>query len=67
MTGKAKRLLKSLFDVYLENPQQLPPEFKSRIRGEGTIKEVIADYIAAMTDRQAQDEYKKFFDPFEKI
>ncbi|NIP44666.1 MAG: hypothetical protein GWO41_14085, partial [candidate division Zixibacteria bacterium] len=27
----------------------------------------IADYIAGMTDRFAMGEYKKLFDPFEKV
>jgi len=27
---------------------------------------VICDYIAGMTDRYAQDEYKRLFSPFEK-
>jgi dGTPase len=28
---------------------------------------VIADYIAGMTDRFALDEYRKLFDPLEKV
>ncbi|MHA2219525.1 MAG: deoxyguanosinetriphosphate triphosphohydrolase, partial [Candidatus Hodarchaeales archaeon] len=28
---------------------------------------LICDYIAGMTDRYALDEYKKLFDPYEKV
>ncbi|RKZ28058.1 hypothetical protein DRQ26_01885, partial [bacterium] len=30
-------------------------------------KQVITDYIAGMTDRYAMMEYKKLFDPYEKL
>ena len=67
MANKANRFLKDLFEIYLNNPEQLPPEVSLRIaKGEST-KKVICDYIAGMTDRQALDEYKKLFDPYEKV
>ena len=28
---------------------------------------VVADYMAGMTDRYALDEYKKLFDPYQKV
>ena len=28
---------------------------------------VVADYIAGMTDRFALEEYKKLFDPYERV
>ena len=34
---------------------------------EKTMPRVVADYIAGMTDRFALDEYKKLFDPYEKV
>ncbi len=67
MTEKAKTILEYLFRSYFENPNMLPPDFQERIDKQDSKKKVIADYIASMTDRQAQDEYKKFFDPYEKI
>ena len=44
----------------------LPPEFKNRLDREPP-KIVISDYIAGMTDRFALQEYKKLFDPFERV
>jgi dGTPase len=68
MSDKAKRFIKNLFYVYLNNPQLIPPSFRKRIKqGQDSIKRVICDYIAGMTDRYALEEYKKLFDPYEKV
>ncbi|MCK9572224.1 MAG: deoxyguanosinetriphosphate triphosphohydrolase [Candidatus Omnitrophica bacterium] len=66
MSTKAKRFIRELFQEYLSRPQQLPTEFQSRIAKEGKHR-VICDYIAGMTDRHALDEYKKLFNPYEKV
>ena len=66
MTDKARRFIRALFDVYLARPEQLPPGSQKRLKQEGAHR-VICDYIAGMTDRYAQDEYRKFFEPFEKV
>ncbi len=66
MTDKARRFIRALFEVYLSRPEQLPPGSQKRLKAEGSHR-VICDYIAGMTDRYAQDEYKKFFEPFEKV
>ncbi len=66
MTDKARRFIRALFEVYLARPEQLPPGSQRRLKKEG-VHRVICDYIAGMTDRYAQGEYKKFFEPFEKV
>jgi len=66
MSIKAKRFIQELFKVYLNNPKQLPFEVQNRIPGDG-VKRAVCDYIAAMTDRYALDEYKKLFTPYEKV
>ncbi|MCG3175963.1 MAG: Deoxyguanosinetriphosphate triphosphohydrolase-like protein [Candidatus Omnitrophica bacterium] len=66
MTDKARRFIRALFEVYLARPEQLPPGSQKRLSKEGAHR-VICDYIAGMTDRYAQDEYKKFFEPYEKV
>ncbi len=66
MTDKARRFIRALFEVYLSRPEQLPPGSQKRLKAEGAHR-VICDYIAGMTDRYAQDEYKKFFEPFERV
>lgn len=66
MSDKAERFIKKLFEIYLAKPQQLPPTSHRRLKSE-TPHRVICDYIAGMTDRYALDEYKKFFEPYERV
>ncbi len=68
MTQKADRIMSALFEVYMHEPRQLPPHVTGRVAGEGeTMPRVMADYIAGMTDRFALEEYKKLFDPYERV
>ncbi|MFA5089413.1 MAG: deoxyguanosinetriphosphate triphosphohydrolase [Candidatus Omnitrophota bacterium] len=66
MAHKAKRFIKELFEVYIDNPRQLPPRIQKHIAQDG-VRRAVCDYIAGMTDRYALDEYKKLFDPYEKV
>jgi dGTPase len=66
MSTKAKRFIRELFCEYLKRPAQMPAEIQLRIPREG-VRRVVCDYIAGMTDRYALDEYKKLFDPYEKV
>jgi dGTPase len=66
MSNKAYRFITSLFNVYIDKPEQLPPTTYKRLRKEDP-RRVICDYIAGMTDRYALDEYKKFFEPYERV
>ena len=66
MSIKAKRFIQELFNVYVANPKQLPEKIQSRITRDGVTR-AVCDYIAGMTDRYALDEYKKLFDPYEKV
>ncbi len=67
MAEKAKRTITDLFNAYLGNPKILPDEFYSRIKKNNDLKRHICDYIAGMTDRFALQEYKKLFDPEERV
>ena len=66
MDTKARRFIERLFNAYLEEPRMLPPRFAARIPEQG-LHQVICDYIAGMTDRFCQDEYKRLFEPFERV
>ena len=66
MSTKAKRFICELFKVYADKPKQLPFETQKRIAADGVMR-AVCDYIAGMTDRYALDEYKKLFDPYEKV
>jgi dGTPase len=65
MTSKARRVVRELFDFFLAEPQCLPNVWYAQTDGAGTqaTAEVIADFIAGMTDRFALDEHARIFDP----
>ena len=68
MTEKAGRVLEQLFNAYMSEPRQMPSHVLMLHERDGeTIARVVADYIAGMTDRFALDEYKKLFDPDERV
>jgi dGTPase len=65
MRVKAERFLTLLFENYMANPTLLPERHQLRFEVFGKER-VICDYIASMTDRYAQDEYKRLYEPFER-
>ena len=58
-----------IFEVYKNNPQQLPYSVYKRDKHYTHEEEyqIICNYIASMTDRFALDEHKKLFDPYKKV
>ena len=66
MSLKASRFLKTLFQIYCDNPEQLPPQDFEKIAERGKYQ-VICDYMAGMTDRYALDQYKKLLEPYERV
>ena len=68
MAVKADRIMTALFETYMAEPRQMPPRTYARIAERGEpLAQVVADYVAGMTDRFALDEFKKLFDPYEKV
>jgi dGTPase len=67
MAMKAQKIMTDLFQTYMDEPQQMPPHIHQRIETGEPKARVVADYIAGMTDRFALDEYKKLFDPYERV
>ena len=65
MKDKSRRMLKALFERYLDNSGLLPEAFQARFEKDGRER-VICDYVAGMTDRYALDEYRRLFDPDSK-
>lgn len=66
MTDKGQRVIRNIFETYLRKPGQLPPKVRGRLNKDG-LRRTICDYIAGMTDRFAQDEYKRLFEPYERV
>ena len=59
MSNKAKRIIKALFDAFMQDPKLLPPQYQDKARQNQA--RAIADYIAGMTDRYAMKEYRRLF------
>ena len=62
MTSKARRIVRKLFSIFMEEPQLLAPEYRSASRDEYGQARKIADYIAGMTDRYAMRQYRLLFE-----
>ena len=61
--SQAKRIVRALFDVFMNEPETLPPEWAASLKGrdEAGRARVVCDYIAGMTDRFAMREHEKLF------
>jgi dGTPase len=65
MAVKAERIVRDLFNAYLQEPEILPKHVQDWIEERG-LERTICDYIAGMTDRFAVEEHQKLFDPLMK-
>ena len=64
--GQVRQWLEKLFGHLCKKPGLMPGYFQRFIKQQG-LQRAVCDYIAGMTDRYALDEYKKLFDPYEKV
>jgi dGTPase len=63
MTAKGKRMLQMLFEEFCRQPRQLPERYFRRAEDVG-LQRSVCDYLAGMTDRYAQDEFLRLFQPY---
>lgn len=66
MRVKAERYICNLFQTYTNYPTLLPSKYVRKMELMGRER-VICDYIAGMTDRFALDEFKRLFEPYERV
>lgn len=59
MAFKAQKIITDLFDVFMEEPRLLPPDYQKLSTDELILS--VTDYVAGMTDRFAIKEHKKIF------
>lgn len=59
-TYKARYILRRLFEAFMDDTRLLPPQFQKKVLEDKP--RAIADYIAGMTDRYANREYRRLFD-----
>ncbi|MHC4616003.1 MAG: deoxyguanosinetriphosphate triphosphohydrolase, partial [Planctomycetota bacterium] len=62
MAAKAGRVLRDIFEAYLDEPKQMPPDVLGQAEDHG-LERTICDYLAGMTDRFALEEHGRLFDP----
>jgi dGTPase len=70
ITSKARRVLRQLYEVYLDEPNCLPPEWHERVRAAPdrvAAARIVADYVAGMTDRYALESHAQLFNPYVKL
>jgi dGTPase len=61
MTDNARKVVRELFSVFNENPNILPVKWRQKYESSNieTSGQVVADYIAGMTDRFALNEHNR--------
>jgi dGTPase len=62
MTHKGQLIVGQLFDAFCGNPATMPTRYRLRAEQAG-LEQTVCDYLAGMTDRFAQDEYMRLFQP----
>jgi dGTPase len=65
MHMKAEQILQDLFRAYTERPEILSQEVRERAL-EGDLYRTVCDYVAGMTDRFAETEHARLFQPGER-
>jgi dGTPase len=60
--GKAKDIVKRLYEYYLSHPEAMSDEYRRIAEREGTARAVV-DYIAGMTDKYAIYKFSEIFIP----
>ena len=58
--ARVETILKSLFDYYMDNPDLLPVDL-IEMKNEYCTEDLVKDHIASMTDRYADNMYRKIF------
>jgi dGTPase len=72
MTTKAKRVVRELFEAFMDNLKLMPDEYREHASqglssgGDAGAARIVCDYIAGMTDRYAILEHRRLFDPGER-
>lgn len=63
MRSQAKRILKDLFELFLAEPETLPPPLRGQAEASNEFNRarIVCDYIAGMTDNAAIDEHRRLF------
>jgi dGTPase len=63
MAVKGSRIIRQLFTEFCRLPRLLPERYSRRVKDQQPER-TVCDYVAGMTDRYAQDEFLRLFQPY---
>jgi dGTPase len=66
MAVKGDRIVRQLFAEFCRAPRLLPERYRRRV-GDDRPERTVCDYVAGMTDRYAQDEFLRLFQPYSLV
>jgi len=68
MTSKARRIVTDLFQLFVEEPENLPEAWRQAAVGDAPQHRmrIVGDYIAGMTDRYAMLEHQRLVDIYSR-
>ena len=66
MAAKGRRILAALFAEFCRARELLPERYARRAKS-GPVERTVCDYLAGMTDRYAQNEYLRLFQPYTDV
>jgi dGTPase len=66
MAAKGRGVVQRLFAEFCRAPELLPERYARRALADA-VPRVVCDYVAGMTDRYAQDEYLRLFQPYTAV
>jgi len=64
MEQKARRIVHSLFEMFVNEPRLLPRVTQERLK-DAPVQRVVCDFISEMTDRYALDLFSRLFETYE--
>ena len=64
MEQKARRIIRGLFDAFVDEPRLLPRPIQERLDGTDRHR-VVCDFVSGLTDRSALDLYNRLFETYE--
>ena len=60
--SKGQLILQEMFAEFCRHPAAMPTRYR-QCAEQGALEQTVCDYLAGMTDRYAQDEYLRLFQP----
>ena len=60
---KAVRMLKKLYEYYIENPEQMSREYQELMKRGESRSQAVCDYLSGMTDQYSMEKFRQIYIP----